>query len=101
MLIPSRLCFGDSDWNAGRASPGWNSRGRQSLRLLLSAYGEAVDADGGRGHAATEFQVAPYLGDVAEHVFEIAGYRDLFYWVGQFAIDDPHAGGAARVIAGY
>src|SRR3984893_566301 len=69
--------------------------------LLLSAYGQAVDADCGRGHAAAEFQVAAYLGDIVEHVLEITGYRDLFYGIGEFAIDDPHAGGSARVIAGY
>src|SRR5260370_22775716 len=68
---------------------------------LLSANGEAVDADGGRGHAATKFQIAPYLGNIAEHVFEVAGDRDLFDRIGQFAVDDPHARRSTGVIAGY
>jgi len=55
---------------------------RPTLALLFSADREAVDSDGGRGYAATEFQVAAYFGDIAEHVFEIAGYRDFFYGIG-------------------
>src|ERR1700676_1685252 len=115
MLTRSQRWFGDGYWNASRAGqPGRLSQRERSFAppgragapvptrtLLLSAYGQAVDADCGRGHAAAEFQVAADLGDMVEHVFEITGYRDLFYGIGEFAIDDPHAGGSARVIAGY
>src|ERR1700674_4833486 len=106
MLIPSRPCLGDGHLNAGRALPGWTATTTTraavpTLVLLLSAYGQPVESDCGRGYATAEFQVAAYLGNIAEHVFEIASHRDLFYWVGQFAVDDPHAGGSAGVITGY
>src|SRR5208283_5423161 len=47
-----------------------------------------------------EFQVAADLGNVAEDVFEIARHRNLFDGIGQFAVDNPHAGGAAGIISG-
>src|SRR5713226_5555619 len=122
MLIPSPPCFGDGYLNlaglrstgqpcgdgalprSGGAKPRHHTTARAAVPtrvFLFSADREAVDADRGRGYAATEFQVAAYFGDIAEHVFEIAGYCDFFDGIGQFAVDDPHAGGSAGVISGY
>src|ERR1700730_15469222 len=107
MLTRSQRCFGDGYWNASRAGhprrlslrkrsfaplgPAAGGRPVPPRTLLLSAYGLAVDADCGRGHAAAEFQVAAHLGNIVEHVFEITGYRDLFYGISEVAVDEPHA----------
>src|SRR5271156_4175502 len=74
--------------------PGEQMDFERLLGSLLSADREPVDANRGRGHAATEFQVAAYLGDIAEHFLQVAGYGDFFYRIGQLAVDDPHAGGS-------
>src|SRR5712692_6858531 len=68
--------------------------------VLLSADSQAVNADGGRGHAAAEFEVAPEVGDVVEDVVQVSRNGDLFDRKGQFTVDDPESRGAARVVAG-
>jgi hypothetical protein len=52
---------------------------------LFAAYREPVDAQGGSGYAAAEFQIAGDLGDVEEHLFQISGHGNLFHWISQLA----------------
>ena len=58
----------------------------------MRSVGEAI--------GAAELQVVADFGDVEQHVFQVAGDRDLFDRKGQFAVLDPQAAGAAREIAG-
>src|ERR1700678_2229460 len=76
----------------------WRISMRSPLQLL-PAHCEPVNPDCRRGDAAAEFEIAADLGNIAEHLFQIAGYRDLFDRIGQFAVSDPHAGGSTRVVA--
>src|ERR1700690_3269391 len=43
------------------------------LLKLLAADGEAVDADGGGGDGAAEFQIVSDFGNIQEHVFQVSG----------------------------
>ena len=54
-----------------------------------------------RGDGAAEPQIVSHHLDVAEHVEEVAGDRDLLDRVRQLAVLDPEPGGAARVVAGH
>jgi hypothetical protein len=52
-------------------------------KLLLAAYGEAVDAKRWGRNGAAELQVVGDFGNIEEQVLEIAGNRDLFDGIGQ------------------
>src|ERR1700760_2995699 len=67
---------------------------------LRAGDGHAFDADGGGGAGSSEDEVVADGGDVFVHVLEVAGDGDLFHGVGEFAILDPHAACADRVVAG-
>src|SRR6185312_12570531 len=60
----------------------------------------ALDADGGRIGAMTEFQIAGRR-QAGEHVLEIAGDGHFGNREGDLAILYPEAGGAAAVITGH
>src|SRR5438270_10653354 len=68
--------------------------------VSLAADDESVDANGGRSHGTAELQIISDFRDVEEHVFQIAGDGDLLDGIRELASRDPHAGGAARIIAG-
>src|SRR5262249_18923680 len=70
-----------------------------TMGRLLSAYGEAIDTNGGRSHASTKFQVAADFRDVLEDVFQVSRDRDFFDRVSKLSVDNPLAGCATRVIA--
>ena len=49
---------------------------------------------------ALHVDVAAHRDDVAQHVAQVAGDRDLVHRIGDRAVLDPEAAGAARIIAG-
>src|SRR5271165_4560500 len=71
-----------------------------STNALLAADRQAVDAKGGAGDGAAEFEVAGDFGNVQEHVFQVSGDGDFFDGIGQLAAGNPKAGGAAGVVPG-
>jgi hypothetical protein len=50
---------------------------------------KAVNAQRRRSHGAAELEIIRNLGDVEEHFFQIAGYRDFFDRVGELSAGDP------------
>src|ERR1700675_1529706 len=80
-----------------------NSDGQASAAApmsLFATHSKPVNPNRRRGHAAAEFEIASDFGNVFEQLFQISGDRDLFDGIGEFAVDDPEPGSAARVIAG-
>src|ERR1700690_942973 len=57
--------------------------------LLLPADGQAVDSYGRARYCAAELEVVSDFGDMEEHFLQIAGYRDLFDWIGEFSAGNP------------
>src|ERR1700741_615617 len=68
-------------------------------RSSTSAKGQPFDAQRRRVDAVAEFQVARGSQRL-EHVEQMARDRDLADGIGDLAVLDPEAGGAAAVIAG-
>src|SRR5258708_21214556 len=68
--------------------------------VLLATDGHLPNTEGRRGNGAAELEAGPDVGDVADHVTEIAGNGDFGDWVSEFAVLDPESGGAERAIAG-
>jgi hypothetical protein len=71
-----------------------------TVKPSFSTDGQAVDADGGTGDGAAEFEVVSDFRDVEEKLFQISGDRDLFHGISEFAIGNPETGSAARIVAG-
>src|SRR5271170_2302516 len=67
---------------------------------LRSGDRHALDAHGWSGAGSSEDEVVADGDDVLVHVFQVAGDGDLFDRVGEFAVLDPEAAGALRVVAG-
>src|SRR5690348_4017426 len=68
--------------------------------VSFAANGEAVEAESGRGDGTAEFEIVADLGNVLQHVFQIAGDGDLFDRVGAVAAGDPKTAGPAGIVAG-
>ena len=56
---------------------------------LFAADSQAIDANCRRGDGSAEFQVVCDFGDVHEHVFQVAGDRDLFHRIRKLAAGNP------------
>src|SRR5204862_7083678 len=66
---------------------------------LDPAHGHRLDEAGRRVGAAAELEIVGGR-QIAEHLVEIAGDGDLADRIGELAVLDPEAGGAAAIIAG-
>ena len=98
-----------SGWNRNRtiALPSAKKTGSRSFPFVIHANalfardGHALDAQRGAGRGAAPDEVAADLGQVAEHLAQVAGHGDLLHRVGQLAVFNPDAAGAAREISGH
>src|SRR5215469_18032518 len=68
--------------------------------VLFAANGHLSDLQCRTGYGAAEFQVGTDDLHIHEHIAQIAGDGDFRNGVGEFAVADPEARGAARVVAG-
>src|SRR5579863_8684160 len=68
--------------------------------ILTSGNGHFSEHDGRGGDGAVKFQVVADFRDAVKHFLQRTRNRDFGYRERQFPVADPHADGAARVIAG-
>src|ERR1043165_3673328 len=72
----------------------------RKFHRLLATHSQSINSDGRRSDRTTKFKIVGDFRNVHEHIFEIAGYGDLFNWIGKFTAGYPKTGGSARGIAG-
>src|SRR5262245_19479799 len=81
-------------------SPGRPAPASWSDAPLRACDYHAPNHERRRGGAIPKHQVTAHGLDVLPHLEQVAGHRDLLDGIGQLALVDPHADGAARIISG-
>src|SRR5260370_15332115 len=77
------------------------ARSPDLVRLLFSRDGHAIHSQSGASGRTAEFEVIADLGDVVEHLLEVAGDRDFLDREGKLTVLDPKATGPAGEVSGH
>src|ERR1041385_65584 len=66
---------------------------------LFSGDRHAVNPQSRGSSRAAKLQVIADLGDIVQHVFQVAGHGDFLHWIGELTILNPQTAGATGKIA--